>query len=273
MSDLEKHIEQVRRDRERHEAARVEEQRKIGSTITESELPCPRLELRWANGGSYGRRCDYNIVIPIDKYDIREGSPAQHGSELRFCMGWTTVNGGRDESPMCGEVIETPFRDGRHAAWDRYRIGFPAFVVWDGKAQSIVADKPNGEPIEAPANERSFGDKDWAHRESTHILVEAKNVIKRHAEKVRELRDQQPKGSWPWLYFNSMVDALTAQADEIEDCHFTDFEDWVRFHTDDIDIKVAKRVCSKCGADIPDDVTKACEHVFGETSRAFLKKE
>lgn len=271
-NDLGEFLERERAERARQQAWEAEKQRKIASTIPESELPCPRLELRWANGGSHGRRCDYNIVIPIHKYDIREDSPAHHGSELRFCMGWTTVSGGRDESPMYGEIIETPFRDGKHAQWDSHTTGFPAFVVWDGKAQSIEAEKPTGEAIPSPDGEHRFGDKRWAHRESTRVLVEAKNIIKRHAEKVRELRDQHPKGSWMWLYFNAMEDDLLGEANDIEDRGFTDFGDWVRFRTDKIEIEGTKRVCSECGAEVPDDVTEACEHVFGEDARAFMEE-
>lgn len=253
----------------RHER---EEQRKIVSTISESELPCPRLELRW-NKGEYEKRCDYNFVLPITVGDIRKGSAVQFGSELRFCMGWTTNSGGGDTHPLYPNgIIDVPFRDGMHIAWDSYNTGFPAFVVWQGQAQSILPSQPSGEPIEDPADEQFGGDKEWAHLAATHVLEEARKLIRRTAFKVQGLRDERVDRSWTWLYFNKIYDDLMGQASRIEDRLFNEFGDWIRFRADGIKIDLEKRVCSECGEEIPDDLTKACEHVFGEDARAFLEE-
>ncbi|MBW2169802.1 MAG: hypothetical protein JRG69_11200 [Deltaproteobacteria bacterium] len=251
----------------RHER---EEQRKIASTIPESKLPCPRLELRW-NKGEYEKRCDYNFVLPITQGDIRSGAAVQFGPELRFCMGWTTNSGGDVDHPRYPNgVINVPFRDGAHAAWDSHNTGFPAFVIWQGQAQSILPVEPTGDPVEDPDDEHSRGDAEWAHRAATHVLEEAQKVIRRTAFKVRDLRDEQRERSWPWLYFNKMYDDLMEQADSIENRSFTDFADWVRFQADDIKIGMEKRVCGECGKEIPNDLTQACEHIFGEDARLFL---
>lgn len=267
-------IKAAKAEAERMNAHQAEEQRKIASTIPESAMPCPRLELRWVRVG-YETRCDYNIVIPINKNDIREGSPVNIGSELRFCMGFTTTHTSRDGHPLWPNgVIDTPYRDGKHAAWDSHRTGFPAFVVWQGQAQSILPEEPNGEPIEDdPPDEKPGGGKDWAHRSSSRVLNDARDMIKRHAFKVQGLRDGQQKGSWPWLYFDWIYETMMVQAKRIDDDGFTDFEDWVRFRTSKINIGVVKRVCSKCGADVPRDITQACEHVYGDNAREFAAKE
>ena len=254
----------------RHEK---EEQRKIASTIPESKLPCPRLELRW-NKGEYEKRCDYSFVLPITSGDVRKGAAVQFGSELRFCMGWTTNSGGGANHPLYPNgIIDVPFRDGMHAAWDSHTTGFPAFVIWQGQAQSILPIEPSGKPIEVPDDEHPEGGKEWAHRAATHVLEEAQKVIRRTAFKVRDLRDEQRERSWAWLYFNSMHDDLMEQAGGIEDRSFTDFGDWVRFRADGIKVDLEKRVCSECGEEIPDDLTKACEHIFGEDARAFMGED
>lgn len=258
---------------ERENRHQREERRKLESTIPESAMPCPRLELRWRKT-DYECACDYNIVIPVFSADIRVGSPAQYGPELRFCTGWTTTSGGRGDYPRYPNgVIDVPFRDGMHAAWDSHTTGFPAFVVWQGQAQSIMPIDPKSEPVKEYKDEPDEEDKKWAPRTSYHVIQEARNVIKRHAFKVRDLRDKHRERSWAWLYFNKMFDDLMEQAGAIEDPGFTDFGDWVRFRADGIKIELEKRVCSECGADIPDDLTEACEHIFGEDARAFLGKK
>lgn len=265
-------IKAAKSEAERMSQHEKEEYRKIASTIPESALPCPRLELRW-NKGEYEKRCDYSFVLPITSGDIRKGAAVQFGSELRFCMGWTKNSGGGVDHPLYPNgVIDVPFRDGMHAAWDSYNTGFPAFVVWQGQAQSIPPIEPTGKPIEDPDGEHPGGGKEWAHRAATHALEEAQKLIRRTAFKVQILRNEQREHSWAWFYFSKMYDDLMKQADGIKDCSFTDFGDWVRFRAGGVKIDLEKRVCSECGEEIPDDLTKACEHVFGEDAKAFLEE-
>lgn len=248
----------------------IEHRRRIDSTILESDLPCPRLELRWEVNGRE-KRCDYNFVLPITSGDVRIGCAAQFGSELRFCMGWTTCSSIRENHPVFPNgLIDMPYRDESHIAWDSHSTGLPAFVVWDGKAQSILSIKPTGEPVVDQPDEHPMGDKDWGHRAATNVLEEAQKLIRRTAFMVRDLRDQHRKKSWPWLYYHSMWDKLRMEADGIRDHSFEDFGNWMRFTADGIKIDNVKRVCAECGADIPRDLTKACEHIFGEDSRKFL---
>jgi len=265
-------IRAAKAEQERMNAHQAEEQRKIASTIPESAMPCPRLELRW-HKEEYELRCDYNFVLPIHKYDIREDAPVRFGSELRFCMGWITSHGGNPEYPLWPNgVIEVPFRDGKHAAWDSHATGFPAFVVYQGQAQSILPEEHSGGPIEEK-EEYDREHRDWAGQHYYHLVADLKNQLRRFSHRVRDLRDKHREGSWAWLYFDEMLEDVNEKTSELGESFGYDFEDWMAERAPRIHIEKVKRVCSECGADIPKDLTKACEHVFGEDARAFLKKK
>lgn len=264
-------IKAAREEQERVNAHAREEQRKIESTIPESAMSCPRLELRW-HKTDYELRCDYNFVIPIDSNDIREDAAVRFGTELRFCMGWTTMHSGNREMPLWPNgVIEVPYRDGKHAAWDSYRTKFPAYVVYQGQAQTIEAEEPMGKPIaEKELHDQSHSD--WAGEHYYHLVKDLKNQLRRFSHRVRDLRDRQRERSWPWFYFNQMLDHVTEKIDGLGDSFGYDFENWMMEKAPRIRIEKVKRVCSDCGAEVPKDLTKACEHIFEPDEVEFLEK-
>jgi hypothetical protein len=239
------------------------------SRLLESELPCPRLELRWFKNG-FERRCDYNFVIPVTKHDVRIGSSVQYDAELRHCMGWTTVRGGGEDAPLCSDgSIDIPFRDASHIAWDSFSTGLPAFVVWKGEAQLISPKEPTGEIIDDVEEENYGGGINWVNESSNRMLLDVKKTIKNHCRKIELLRDGCRVGSWRWLWLNEILKKLVRE-DESE--IFTDFEEWLSSRASKIKIDNEKRVCSDCGVEIPRDISKACEHIFEEDDREFLEK-
>lgn len=264
-------IRAAKAEQERMNAHQREAQRRIASAIPETAMPCPRLELRW-HKEEYELRCDYNFVLPIHKFDIREDAAVRFGSELRFCMGWATMHSSSPDMPLWPNgVIEVPFRDGKHAAWDSHATGFPAFVVYQGQAQSIEAEEPKGGPIEG----KELHDEnhaDWAGQHYYHLVKDLKNQLRRFSHRVKDLRDRQRERSWPWFYFDQMLDHVTEQIDDLGEDFGYDFESWMMEKAPRIRIEKVKRICSECGAEVPDDLTKACEHIFEPDEREFLEK-
>jgi hypothetical protein len=103
-----------------------------------TEAPAPRLEFRWRKEpmneketlrqkrwGDDTYFCDYGIVIPLKREDIRaEGDDGTLGvHKERFFLFGTTACGGSE--PWDGQV---PFRDGVHASWDSEALG--GLPVW-----------------------------------------------------------------------------------------------------------------------------------------------
>lgn len=118
------------------------------SFIPESELPCPRLELRWvdqeADEGGYTVVCEYSYVFPIAHLDIRAEGEDANGEyrygvrrEHRALIGKTHSTRTAADRIRDGQ-IETPFRDGSHIHWDRPHFGNPPmFAVACGQAMQI----------------------------------------------------------------------------------------------------------------------------------------
>lgn len=110
------------------------------------KLPVPRLELRWAKGttpndlGGRVRLCHYNLVLPLDKHDIRRESANAVGGELRIEIGTTKVTSYGQEQDY-GAALPTPFRDTAHAIWDSKALGgLSVYVVYGDKAQLYKHD-------------------------------------------------------------------------------------------------------------------------------------
>lgn len=97
---------------------------------TRSKLPCPRLEFEWVPSEQCGwetKWCIYWLVLELGHVDIRaEGEDGKLGVLLEryIPMGETKITGS-DKRPVWNGKVETPFRDGAHAKWDRIAIGLP----------------------------------------------------------------------------------------------------------------------------------------------------
>lgn len=103
------------------------------------ELPLPRLQLTWKQTDAREWNCSYDFLIPISGGDIRNDGPE---GEVNGGPGFVAAHIGdttctRSRHPFDGSALDTPFRDGAHAMWDSARLGVPAFVVCDERAQFI----------------------------------------------------------------------------------------------------------------------------------------
>lgn len=110
--------------------------------IDAGTLPAPRLELRWRpnDDAEWPLYCAYSLVLPLGEYDIRreneDGTPVrnEHAVEIGG-----TRSSGRMERCIRDGHIDTPFRDGAHAKWDRAHLGWPpVYAVAGDKAQLVV---------------------------------------------------------------------------------------------------------------------------------------
>ena len=115
------------------------------------DLPLPRLQLTWEHAGESEWHCNYDLLIPLAKYDIRNNGP-EPDYEVGGGPGYTKARIGQTkvtsihgpikpeyEGGQCtGETyLDTPFRDGAHAAWDSFTLGIPAFVVYEERVKAI----------------------------------------------------------------------------------------------------------------------------------------
>jgi hypothetical protein len=95
-----------------------------------SRLPCPRLEFEWVPSEQQGwatKWCMYWLVLELCHADIRaEGEDGKLGvvRERYIPMGETQSTGG-DKRPVWNGKVDTPFRDGARAHWDRIALGLP----------------------------------------------------------------------------------------------------------------------------------------------------
>ena len=123
------------------------------STIPESDMPAPRLELRWEDkrNRDYAVQCVYSLVIALGEHDIRaerndqNGKPLPNLTELKVELGKTLSDGSAARRYSAArDEVDAPFRDGAHARWDSQQLGnLPVYAVAAGRAMLL----PNrGEP-------------------------------------------------------------------------------------------------------------------------------
>lgn len=123
------------------------------------DLPLPRLQLTWEHIGGREWRCNYDLLVPVAKYDVRNNGP-EPDFEIAAGPGYTKAHFGhttvtRSSGPIKpdyengkpnGETyLDTPFRDGAHAKWDSFALGVPAFVVYEDRVKAI---EPQSRPTE-----------------------------------------------------------------------------------------------------------------------------
>lgn len=114
------------------------------------KLPAPRLQLRWEpfsdeTGRGYNWQCHYELVLPLDKYDVRAEQEGPRGGqrpplkELVIPIKPPSVRGSTGvpcTAPGGTRYYDAPFRDGAHAKWDAKVLGNPPIYVIapDGRA-------------------------------------------------------------------------------------------------------------------------------------------
>ena len=94
--------------------------------------PAPRLEFEHVPDPDWYRTtCFYWMVIPLKDSDIRrERDGKAVFQEWYVPLGSTTMTGGRGEPPIYEGKVNTPFRDGAHAHFDREALGLPSLPIW-----------------------------------------------------------------------------------------------------------------------------------------------
>ena len=123
------------------------------------DLPLPRLQLTWEDLGGGKWHCNYDILIPVEKFDIRNNGPEPE-YEVGAGPGYTEGRLGQTkvtstQGPLKPEYedgcrtgktyLDTPFRDGAHAAWDSFTLGIPAFVVYQDRVKAIEPRCPTND--------------------------------------------------------------------------------------------------------------------------------
>jgi Resolvase, N terminal domain len=120
-------------------------QRDIMTWVTDipggTALPLPRLQLTWEpiNPPEAGHpwRCRYELVMPMERYDIR--NPDNRGYAAAE-LGGTLATG----HPLKSDgSVRIPFRDGAHVRHDAGVLRLPAYAVWDDH-QTIISPAPDG---------------------------------------------------------------------------------------------------------------------------------
>jgi len=120
--------------------------------VANRNLPLPRLEMRWKIVGPEERHCVYDLVMPADKYDLRNVHEFKKDGyfrvHVRTCkQSGSPVGPGTNWPDWPVEPdggIRLPFRDAAHIAWDSFVLKIPAFIVHGRKAMVI-------EPIDVKA--------------------------------------------------------------------------------------------------------------------------
>lgn len=119
--------------------------------MAKTKLPFPRLELRWRKPTKQevadsdidpNWACDYVLVLHKRNVgDARSNGPkgAYAARDVEYVLNTSLRGGGGpDATPMNGDKVDTPFRDGCHIQWDSVALGnLPAFAVY-GKNRTPV---------------------------------------------------------------------------------------------------------------------------------------
>ena len=112
--------------------------------ISVSDLPTPRLQLRWEKmkkqQDGYEWFCHYEMVMLLGPYDVRhkkEDEYSGNSAEVLIQMPGGTFT---DGVPMTTDNLRIPFRDGAHIKWDAYQLEMRAFVVCGDSAKELKAE-------------------------------------------------------------------------------------------------------------------------------------
>lgn len=119
-----------------------------------SKLPCPRIEFEWVPSQQQEwatRWCMYWLVLELGHTDIRaEGKDGKLGAlRERYIPMGETQSTGSDKRPVWDGRVDTPFRDGAHAHWDRLALGLsnlPVYARCGEDLTLIEREEPNPHP-------------------------------------------------------------------------------------------------------------------------------
>lgn len=120
-----------------------------------SGLPCPRLEFEHvpSERGWGTRWCMYWLVLELGPSDVRaEDEDGKLGvyRERYIPMGETKSTGG-DRRPVWNGEVNTPFRDGAHAHWDRIALGLPDLPTYARCEEDVtLIEQAEAKPLNDP---------------------------------------------------------------------------------------------------------------------------
>lgn len=114
-------------------------------------LPLPRLQLTWVQDAEQDQEsagcegvsrwlCFYDLLIPCDRYDIRNFNQCELPAFTGFRAGFTKVSG-----EMKLGHLDSPFRDGCHAEWDARLLKLPVYIV-NGEQCRMVEPRKTAAP-------------------------------------------------------------------------------------------------------------------------------
>ncbi len=114
----------------------------VERVVRPDALPVPRLQLRWTaaepNARNYEWACHYELVIPLDEYDIRREDYDDDGHCTKgppwavIPMKPPSLRGSSQTPCQAGDgsrYYDPPYRDGAHAQWDAKVLGNPPIYV------------------------------------------------------------------------------------------------------------------------------------------------
>ena len=112
-----------------------------------NNLPLPRLEFNWIkayeNGDWENTICWYQLVLPLDKSDIRSESenPEEPFDEWRVDIGSTLSKSSLGKRPINNGEVCIPFRDYPHMQIDNLNLGnLPMYAVCEDVVTVIEKD-------------------------------------------------------------------------------------------------------------------------------------
>jgi len=238
-------------------------------------LPAPRLELRWERESHSAWLCRYNIVIPLSSNDIRlEGFDAA-GREFRRQLSSTRCSRSSynddDPYPIRGGIIETPFRDGAHIAWDSFLMKLPAYVVRDHYAQFIEAHEAKEYPEEPKDAPKVVLPLKGLAQAARYKVDTARQALRQVVSDIEEEQRKTPKDTLSRRFLGVLKETVDKVMKTLTEPYLPDPDGW--FYNLDGQTEVlpgAKVVCATCGADVPDDVREACRHILDDAMRAEI---
>ncbi len=116
------------------------------------DLPLPRLQLRWERGANeHELICHYEFVVRVGKHDCRDDAFKLGFAKASFGTTRSTCHKPGGYVPFFPDgTMETPFRDGAHAAWDSHRLGIPAYVIYENHYQLVEPRRDLSEDDDGP---------------------------------------------------------------------------------------------------------------------------
>lgn len=108
-------------------------------------LPAPRIQFEHipSTEGWSPSWCAYWLVLPLNEFDIRREEDDNKPYDEWFIPMGETKSTGRSQAPVYNGVVDTPFRNGAHARFDRESLGvkLPIYATCE-TFSTLIEEKP-----------------------------------------------------------------------------------------------------------------------------------